>query len=50
MLYQRKLDDQRRPIVGGRRLIPEDYVAVVEIVLRSVGRLQAVPAAEGSKE
>jgi hypothetical protein len=27
--------------VGGRRLIPEDYVAVVDAVLQSLGRVQA---------
>jgi hypothetical protein len=41
LFYQRKLDDNRCPVVGGRRLIPEDYVSVVETVLRSHGLVQA---------
>jgi hypothetical protein len=39
LFYQRRLDDVRCPIVGGRRLIPEDYVPVVEAALRAAGRL-----------
>jgi hypothetical protein len=38
--YQRKLDDNRCPIVGGRRLIPEDYVPEIESILRRLGRLE----------
>jgi hypothetical protein len=37
-LYQRKLDDRRCPVTVGRRLIPEDYVPVVEAALRRLGR------------
>jgi hypothetical protein len=40
LFYQRKLDDRRCPIVGGRRLIPVDYVPAIEATLRSLGRLQ----------
>jgi hypothetical protein len=39
LFYQRKLSDARCPIVGGRRLIPEDYLPVVEAVLRKHGLL-----------
>jgi hypothetical protein len=39
LFYQRKLDDQRCPIVAGRRLIPEDYLPVMETTLRTLGRL-----------
>jgi hypothetical protein len=42
LFYLRKLDDGRCPIVGGRRLIPNDYVPVIEAVLRQQGRLQVV--------
>jgi hypothetical protein len=38
LFYQRKLDDQRCPIVAGRRLIPEDYLPVVEATLRRLLR------------
>jgi hypothetical protein len=40
LFYARKLDDSRCPIVGGRRLIPRDYVAQVKAALRAAGRLQ----------
>ena len=40
LLYLRKLDDSRCPIVGGRRMIPEDYLPVIETALRAAGRLQ----------
>jgi hypothetical protein len=40
LFYQRKLDDGRCPVVGGRRLIPEEYVHVIEAVLREHGRLE----------
>lgn len=30
LFYARKLDDRRCPIVGGRRLIPEDYLPEIE--------------------
>jgi hypothetical protein len=45
LFYQRKLDDRRCPITAGRRLIPEDYVEVVEAALRLLGRqlLDALP-------
>ena len=33
LFYQRVLDAKRCPIVGGRRLIPEDYVSVIEAAL-----------------
>jgi hypothetical protein len=38
LFYQRKLDDQRCPLTAGRRLIPEDYVPVVETTLRRMRR------------
>ncbi len=40
--YRRLLDDTRCPIIGGRRLIPLDYVATVEATLRDLGRLPEV--------
>jgi len=40
LLYRRKLDDSRCPIVGGRRLIPEDYLPEIERVLREAGYLR----------
>jgi hypothetical protein len=41
LFYQRRLDDDRCPIVGGRRLIPEEYVPSIEATLRSLGRMEA---------
>jgi hypothetical protein len=38
LFYQRWLDDQRCPLIGGRRLIPEDYVPFVEKALLDFGR------------
>ena len=34
LFYLRVLDDGLCPVVGGRRLIPDHYVAVIEQVLR----------------
>jgi hypothetical protein len=39
LFYQRKLDDQRCPVVGGRRLIPEDYLETIQRTLRNLGRV-----------
>jgi hypothetical protein len=39
LFYLRKLDDARCPIVGGRRLIPHDYLPQIEAALRAAGRL-----------
>jgi len=38
--YARRLDDKRCPVVGGRRVIPADYLPEIEAVLRDLGRLQ----------
>jgi hypothetical protein len=43
LFYQRKLDDRRCPVVGGRRLIPADYVPAIEAALRELNRLEAAP-------
>lgn len=43
LFYKRYLDDERCPVVGGIRLIPEDYVPTIERVLREHGQL--VPGA-----
>jgi len=40
LLYRRRLDDARCPIVGGRRLIPLDYLPDVERALREAGYLR----------
>jgi hypothetical protein len=42
--YSRQLRDDLCPIVGGRRLIPENYVDEVARVLRRLGKLPQVPA------
>jgi hypothetical protein len=40
LFYRRILDDGCCPIIGGRRLIPEDYLPVIEGILRDHGRLE----------
>lgn len=39
LFYARKLDENRCPIVGGRRVIPLEYVPEVERALRDAGRI-----------
>jgi hypothetical protein len=43
LFYLRKLNNGRCPVIGGRRLIPEDYLAEIERVLREVGKLEEAP-------
>jgi len=38
LFYRRRLRDDLCPIVGGRRLIPEDYMDIIAIELRRSGR------------
>lgn len=38
LFYRRQLRDDACPIVAGRRLIPEDYLTVIEMVLKRAGR------------
>jgi hypothetical protein len=44
LFYSRRLDDARCPIIGGRRLIPEDYLPEIEIILRRSGHLDGTEA------
>jgi hypothetical protein len=44
LFYQRRLDDSRCPVVGGRRLIPESYLPEIETALRAARRLEEAPA------
>ena len=37
LFYERRLRDDLCPIVGGRRIIPQDYVEVIAIELRRKG-------------
>jgi len=37
LFYRRELRDDLCPIVGGRRLIPEHYLGVIEAALRRHG-------------
>jgi hypothetical protein len=34
LFYQRLLSDERCPVVGGRRMIPADFLPVIEAALR----------------
>lgn len=38
LFYRRALRDDLCPIVAGRRLIPEDYLGVIEMALKRAGR------------
>ena len=37
LFYSRRLDDERCPIIGGKRLIPIDYLSTIEVALREAG-------------
>ena len=39
LFYSRRLADDTCPIVAGRRLIPENYLAVLAMELRRAGKL-----------
>ena len=39
LLYSRRLDDDRCPVVAGRRLLPADYLPAIAIELRRAGKL-----------
>ncbi len=38
LFYRRLLRDDAAPIVGGRRLIPDDYLDIVRSALKQAGR------------
>ena len=40
LFYQRRLDDARCTIVGGRRLIPADYLPEIKAVLLEAGKIK----------
>lgn len=42
--YARQLNDELCPVIGGRRLIPREYVSEVRRVLRERGKLQTAGA------
>lgn len=44
LFYKRRLDDTRCPVVGGHRLIPDDYISAIEQALRDTGVLPPVEA------
>jgi hypothetical protein len=39
LFYKRQLDDERCPVVGRCRMIPEDYIPTIEGMLREQGLL-----------
>lgn len=39
LFYHRELRDDLCPVVGGRRLIPEDYLPVIRMALKRSGVL-----------
>ncbi len=48
LFYERRLRDDLCPIVGGRRLIPQDYVDVIAMELRRKG-IDVRPVSETTK-
>jgi len=46
LFYQRELSDDTCPVVGGRRLIPPDYVPAIVKALRKKGFLKDLSAEE----
>ena len=46
LFYARQLRDDLCPIVSGRRLIPLDYVEMIEMALRRAGKLPLLPRRE----
>lgn len=40
LFYSHHLDNSRCPVVGGRRIIPDEYVPEIEAVLRERGLLK----------
>lgn len=42
LFYSRGLDCDRCPVIGGRRLIPADYLPGIAAELRRAGRLPAL--------
>ena len=47
LFYKRVLSTERCPILGGRRLVPVDYVPVIERALRDRGM---IPGPAGGEE
>jgi len=45
LLYRRVLRDDLCPVIGGRRMIPEDYLPLVAQALRRAQRRVATPLA-----
>lgn len=39
LFYSRRLDDRRCQIIGGKRLIPAEYLPAIEEALREAGHL-----------
>ena len=48
LFYSRQLSDETCPIVGGRRLIPDDYVGEIERLVRERGLIPG-PTAEAKE-
>ena len=48
--YRRHLRDDLCPIVGGRRLIPEDYLSMIAAELRRAGRPVETVSAQEQRE
>jgi hypothetical protein len=46
LFYRRILSDEICPVVSGRRIIPGEYVATIEAVLRERGLLPATEPVE----
>lgn len=49
LFYRRRLRDDLCPIVGGRRLIPEEYLDMIAAELGRTGRPVASPSLKGKE-
>ena len=43
LFYQRKLDGNRCPIIGGRHLIPKDYIPEIRAALQAATTMSPGP-------
>lgn len=44
LFYKGLLRDDLAPLVGGRRLIPESYIPMIEMALRRAGKMEMAVA------
>jgi hypothetical protein len=50
LFYQRKLSDECCPVIGGRRIIPPDYVPTIAEALRKEGLIGSGTSRENHED